>query len=278
MFHFTRPPRPELRTVVERIWIRAVPTLSPSRERVLPTGGVHLAIRIPGPGFPETGFRYFQSDHDETGVDLGPAIVGGARSAPYLKETGSASLSVGAQLVPGWAPALLGLPTDLVSEQHVSLDRVWSRTGSLAVGWCELEPHAILSRFEETLIARLDFDWRPHPAALEGLRLIADGVDVATIVRRVGYSHRRFVTLFRESVGSSPKVYERLRRLQTALRLLRGDRGVGGKHRVTSLAEVALEAGYCDQPHFNREFRRLTGLSPGAYRRAAPKASHHLPR
>jgi AraC-like DNA-binding protein len=36
----------------------------------------------------------------------------------------------------------------------------------------------------------------------------------------------------------------------------------------TSLAGVALEAGFADQSHFTRFFKRHTGLTPQAYRRA----------
>lgn len=43
-------------------------------------------------------------------------------------------------------------------------------------------------------------------------------------------------------------------------------------HRLTTshdpLAVIALEAGFADQSHFCRTFKRHTGLSPGAYRKA----------
>jgi AraC-like DNA-binding protein len=35
-----------------------------------------------------------------------------------------------------------------------------------------------------------------------------------------------------------------------------------------TLTDIAFSAGFADQSHMTREFRRLTGLSPGAYRRA----------
>jgi AraC-like DNA-binding protein len=35
------------------------------------------------------------------------------------------------------------------------------------------------------------------------------------------------------------------------------------------LAEIALACGFCDQSHLTRTFRRRTGLTPGAWRRAA---------
>jgi AraC family transcriptional regulator len=33
-----------------------------------------------------------------------------------------------------------------------------------------------------------------------------------------------------------------------------------------SLATIAVEAGFCDQSHFNRTFQRFTGMAPGKYR------------
>jgi len=35
------------------------------------------------------------------------------------------------------------------------------------------------------------------------------------------------------------------------------------------LAEVALRAGFADQSHFTREFRRHVGVTPAAFRRSA---------
>jgi AraC-like DNA-binding protein len=41
-------------------------------------------------------------------------------------------------------------------------------------------------------------------------------------------------------------------------------------------AELALQAGYSDQAHFNRDFLAISGMPPQAYRRAAPTASRHV--
>ncbi len=35
------------------------------------------------------------------------------------------------------------------------------------------------------------------------------------------------------------------------------------------LAQIALECGFCDQSHLSRTFKRLMGLTPGAWRRAS---------
>ena len=52
--------------------------------------------------------------------------------------------------------------------------------------------------------------------------------------------------------------YRRRRRLDYARRKLADPR--------LSLAEVAIDAGFADQSHLTRAFRRVTGVTPGQYR------------
>lgn len=63
---------------------------------------------------------------------------------------------------------------------------------------------------------------------------------------------------FRKRYGCSPAEYVRRLRVEAASEALaRSDR---------PLAQVALEAGFADQSHFSRQFRRLKGMSPGRFR------------
>jgi len=39
-----------------------------------------------------------------------------------------------------------------------------------------------------------------------------------------------------------------------------------------SLADIALATGFADQSHFTRAFRRVTGMSPGAFRQLVATA------
>ncbi len=38
-----------------------------------------------------------------------------------------------------------------------------------------------------------------------------------------------------------------------------------------SIVDIALEAGFCDQSHFSRTFKRLTGMAPSLYRESLPE-------
>jgi AraC-like DNA-binding protein len=69
---------------------------------------------------------------------------------------------------------------------------------------------------------------------------------------------------FHQAYGLAPSDYQRQLRVRTARRLL--SRGVPP-------AVVAAEAGFADQAHLTRWFRRYYGITPGAYRGAAGRDS-----
>ncbi|MBE9607250.1 helix-turn-helix transcriptional regulator [Acetobacteraceae bacterium H6797] len=67
-------------------------------------------------------------------------------------------------------------------------------------------------------------------------------------------SMHRFATVFRRQMGIPPHQYLCRLRVRHAYALLRDG--------VTP-AEAALEAGFCDQSHLSRHFRKQLGVSPG---------------
>jgi AraC-like DNA-binding protein len=67
----------------------------------------------------------------------------------------------------------------------------------------------------------------------------------------------------------SPKRYSRVLRFGVALRELQ--RGVS-----PNLAQLALDCGYCDQSHLNREFQAFAGITPGEYRPVRADWLHHV--
>jgi AraC family transcriptional regulator len=67
-----------------------------------------------------------------------------------------------------------------------------------------------------------------------------------------------FAHQFKRATGLPPYQYVITRRVERAQQLLReGD---------LSLAEIAARAGFSDQSHFSRHFKRLVGVTPGRFR------------
>jgi len=114
----------------------------------------------------------------------------------------------------------------------------------------DLAPAIERTRGEAALVRRLRDYLDAH--APEDVAL----ADLARIAQRSRYTVLR---LFRDATGMTPHAYLVNRRVERARRALASGGG---------LADTALACGFFDQSHFSRVFKRLTGLTPGQYRRA----------
>jgi AraC-like DNA-binding protein len=90
-------------------------------------------------------------------------------------------------------------------------------------------------------------------------RLSGDAkVNIAGLADEVGLTGRHLRRLMREHTGLGPGELVRVGRLHRFLTL--ADRSLV----PTGMASLAIQAGYADQPHLNRDVRELTQLTPRA--------------
>lgn len=73
-------------------------------------------------------------------------------------------------------------------------------------------------------------------------------------------SARQLQRGFKDSMGTSPKMFARVQRFRAAQRVLMFD-------PRTDLARLSYQCGYADQAHFIRDFREFAGKTPGEYAR-----------
>jgi len=81
-------------------------------------------------------------------------------------------------------------------------------------------------------------------------------ITLPELARRVSLTTFQLIRAFRHHVGLPPHAYLKQLRITRAQRLLR---------EGLSIADAALAAGFADQPHLTREFRRTLGMTPGRY-------------
>jgi transcriptional regulator GlxA family with amidase domain len=85
--------------------------------------------------------------------------------------------------------------------------------------------------------------------ALAAARL-KGGWSVRATAEALELSERQLERIFQCELGLTPKLFARINRLR---------RGISEAKAGTSLANAAANAGFADQPHFNRELRALLG-------------------
>jgi AraC-like DNA-binding protein len=98
---------------------------------------------------------------------------------------------------------------------------------------------------------------------------LADPPSLDDLARDLGMSPFALVRTFRSETGLPPHAYVNHLRVRLARRLLDG--GVAP-------AEVAVQAGFADQAHLTRHFKRVMGVPPRAYQRERGPGSGGPPR
>lgn len=103
------------------------------------------------------------------------------------------------------------------------------------------------------------------PSAMESIaRNLARQPDLDSGLKELAASARlspwHFLRLFKDQVGMTPHQFALACQVSMGRRLLRNG---------ASPVEAALAAGFVDQSHFYRHFKRVSGLTPGAFSRSS---------
>jgi AraC-like DNA-binding protein len=249
---------PGLEGLVEEIWYFEG-TLARLRERHYPNGRMDLAIHF--------GPRY-RRIHDAGSHTFSRASVSGLFLRPDVIEAPEGDSAVlGIVLHPPGALRVFGTPLqELTGRDEDLADVVPGSVARELVDRCEevQSPVERVQRAEHWVRQRLVESQHLPPSSLfvlraaEEIRLRQGVVAIEKLGRVSGWSRTRFTSVFREQVGLPPKTFARVHRFERALRdVTRGE---------LRLSDIALDAGYYDQAHFNRDFREFAGVTPSAYR------------
>lgn len=266
----TSRPGPPLGEFVDVFWYCENPAPGHRAERVMPDGRTALVVNL---------------DRDELSTLYGASLqqrvrtrgiaLAGVRAAHVGLDPADQRRILGVHFKAGGMRPFFAPPAGQLADRDVSLDDLWGREADLLHEQlaAAATPAAMFARLEAALRARA-------VRAIERPRVIANALRrierapslsrVAELQRDSGLSPRRFIALFEDQVGLTPKRYCRIRRFQRVLR------EIAAAQRV-EWAGLAADCGYYDQAHFIRDFRTFSGWNPQAFLAVRGDRIHHIP-
>ena len=192
-----------------------------------------------------------------------PRIVG-PQTGPIEETLAPGTTIVGVRLRPEAAASVLGLPSGALVDLTLGADELWGDRGDALqelVGAARSVEHAA-AHLERTVCERLAGATAPDRVVAEGVRRLTFGrhADVASMASSLFISERQLRRRFEAATGLAPTTLHRILRFQRFLAL-----AWTSERPTTQIARLAVEAGYTDQAHLNREAARLEGRSPSAF-------------
>jgi AraC-like DNA-binding protein len=251
----------ELTGLVECVWTvwDGARVARRTAERIVPDGCPELIVHLGDPFARRVGERWVRQPR---------VFLAGTLTRPWTLRAGARVDTVGIRFRPGGAGALLGIRLEGTADREVRIDAAVARALLAAL------------RRSPSVEARLDaaLAWvtargaaaapTTGPAVTRILRAKGQ-VRVEELARGLGVSRRRLERQIARELGVTPKCYARIVRLNGVLAAM--DEGERGR-----AVDLALEAGYFDQPHLLREFRSLAGRSPRARRELDGELARHF--
>jgi AraC-like DNA-binding protein len=273
-----RPAEPCLRAYVHGYFASSSDLRSPVLEHHVPSTEVPLILNFGEP------HRRREASGEWTARD-GVWVVGLHNRHQVTRAAGLRQFMV-VRFTPIGAHLFLRLPMDLIANEAIDLgliDRVLARVlvdrVAAAQSWTDrfaAMESLIAQRVADAEIpAAMRFAWRSL--------LAADGrIALGSLATGMDCSHRNLIARFRTCVGFPPKTIARLVRFNHTVRSLdrmsgtRANDAVGkpyvaAKHPddpvvgTIAWADLAADCGYFDQAHLIKDFRRLAGMTPGAF-------------
>ena len=226
---------------------------TPLYRRELPTAEVPLIINFGAP------IRLFDVDDRTRSTELG-SFATGAYDAHVVVEANGSQGGIQIDFTILGMRLFLGRPLAELTNRGVALEDIFGSTARRLTAALQDAP-TWESRFDlldREIGTRLTAATRPSSEVLcTWKRIVESGglVTIRSLVDETGWSQRHLISQFREHIGLAPKMFARVMRFGRAVDRLR-------RRGQSSLTELALDCGYYDQSHFDRDFRAFAGVTP----------------
>lgn len=238
---------PELSHLIRCVWFLAGRGDHYQPQPVVPDGRLELLVHRADP------FRELRPGGARLQDTM---LVAGQLTQPIHLLPGHDIDVVGIRLNPVGAGALLGIPLHELTNAVVNLYEICPRLARALEAAVAIAGTATERAFAVMRTVVRALSATPDLKMMAMIQCLNNGspMSLGAMASRYGISPRTLERRFQAEVGMGPKMYQRVVRFRRAFRMLEHQQGRG--------ARIAAAAGYYDQAHLIRDFRRFTGTSP----------------
>lgn len=227
--------------------------------------------RIVPDGHPELLFHY-GDPYAEPGRGVQSRIVfAGQIAQPLLLQPGACAGVIGVRFHPAAARVLFGLSMVECAERRLDASALWGAAGEALLEQLQALRDAAsrLDRVERFVRERLTVSRRPMQAAVSHcVRLMqspaAERLTIDELAAQAQCSGRQLERLFLAEVGVPPRLLASILRFRRVFDVLEASPSPS----AGVWAGAAAAAGYFDQAHMIRDFKRFAGQTPQVFHRS----------
>jgi AraC-like DNA-binding protein len=262
-------PSSALAGLVKCFWYSEGAPKTHGKERLMPNGEPTIVVNLC-----DEEMRIYDAEDLNRFSSYKHALISGARTKCFVIDAGQEDRVFGIQFWAGGAFPFFREPALEMANESTELSSLWkSAAGELRERLLAVRDFRQMFRVAELfLLAETVRSLELHPAVRFAQERFARqaGVSVAAVANEIGLSQRRFIQLFEQQIGLTPKAFSRVRRFQNILQRVHGARTI-------EWAQLALEWGYYDQAHFIHDFREFAGMTPTQYMARVTEHLNHVP-
>ncbi|MEP7322334.1 MAG: helix-turn-helix transcriptional regulator [Saprospiraceae bacterium] len=247
--------QPPLHQWVQFIWISKGAN-DTTKSKILPNGVIELILNFGNKQ------KTLNPDTFKTDKYFKSFWVAGLQTKPIIIQSLTDTNLIGIRFLPGGAYPFFKFPISNITDKVLEADWMKKELQELRNIINELSDHKkIVQTLQEYLWTKFDGSCLTNESVLyvANKLFFSDAeISISELVRKAGYSHKHFISLFKKQVGTSPKNLQRIMRLQQVIQLVKNKPDV-------KWIDILYQFPFYDAPHFANDFKELAGMTPEKY-------------
>lgn len=240
-------PIPPLREYIRFFWVLENNSINfIEKFKIIPEG-------VPGLIFQENPTAFYNKDKQTLPQSF---LFGQATQYGELSTKGRFR-NIGVSFQPTALKSVFGIEAIKLTQQHIDFNDLIKTTivNQLLNTPTLAQQIAVLEQF--FLQQTADCKERDNKIQF-AIKQLQNGKELKHVQTDLKMSERSLERLFKKHIGISPKLYSRICRFQTSLKMLK-------TANTNSLTEIAYLKNYFDQSHFIRDFKYFAGTTPKSF-------------